>query len=234
MPTKRMKSLKEHWKKAVQTEMEERMRKLREFMENSPADMEAVPTVDFMRRFPYELWDDMKITRKLSEYLGKGYDEEKAFATIVRPWMKAVRLLLEFVTARDYGTEGAGVGRETYIFSWNLERFVSQWWQSYLDAVGLEGVTAIVPRNSYGVNLGQLVLEYKGCRVVLWEWNRDTYLCPYAGTDEDFAERRCPDCRFLKFRRLTLSAIVEYLVQMPSVCEKAGVIKSVVSSCFSE
>jgi len=72
-----MKSLKEHWKKAVQTEMEERMRKLREFMENSPADMEAVPTVDFMRRFPYELWDDMKITRKLNEFLEKGFDEEK-------------------------------------------------------------------------------------------------------------------------------------------------------------
>ena len=227
-----MKSLKEHWKKAVQAEMEGRMRKLREFIENRPAHTEVVPTVDFMRLCHQERWDDKKVARKLSEYLGKGYDEEKAFATIVRPWMKAVRQLLEFVTARDYGLEGAGVGRETYIFSWNPERFVSQWWQSYLDAVGLEGVTAIVPRNSYGVNLGQLVLEYKGCRVVLWEWNRDTYLCPYAGTDEDFAERRCPDCRFLKFRRLTLSAIVEYLVQMPSVCEKAGVIKSVVSSYY--
>lgn len=51
--------------------------------------------------------------------------------------MKAVRQLLEFVTARDYGTEGAGVGRETYVFSWNPERFVSQWWHPYLDAVGL-------------------------------------------------------------------------------------------------
>ena len=36
-----MKSLKEHWKKAVQAEMEEQMRKLRKFMENCPANVEA-------------------------------------------------------------------------------------------------------------------------------------------------------------------------------------------------
>ena len=218
----------------MQAEKEERMRKLREFMENSPANMVAVPTVDFMRRFPYELWDEMKIKCKLKEYLEKGYDEEKAFVSIVRPWMNAVRQLLEFVTARDYESEGAGIGRETYVFSWNPERFVIQWWRPYLDAVGLDGVTAIVPRNTYGINLGQLVLEYKGCRGVLWEWNRDTYFCPYASPDEDFAERRCPDCRFLKFRRLTLSAIAEYLMQMPSMCEKVSVVKSIVSSYYSE
>ena len=227
-----MKSLKEHWKKAMQAEMEGRMRKLREFIENRPAHTEAVPTVDFMRLFPYELWDDKKVARKFSEYLGKGYDEEKAFVSIIRPWMKAVRQLLEFVTARDYGTEGAGIGRETYVFSWNAERFVSQWWQPYLEAVGLEGVTAIVPRNSYGTNLGQLVLEYKGCRVVLWEWNKDTYFCPYAGTDEDFSEESAPGCRFLRFRRLTLSAIAEYLLQMPAVCEKARAVKSIVFSYY--
>lgn len=96
-----MESLKEHWKKAVQAEMVERMRKLREFMGNSPANKEVVPTVDFMRLFPYELWDEMKIKHKLKEYLDKGYDEEKAFSSIVRPWMNAVRQLLEFVTARD-------------------------------------------------------------------------------------------------------------------------------------
>ena len=73
-----MKSMKEHWKKAVQAEIEERMRKLREFMENRPTHTEAVLTVDFMRLFHHELWDDKKVARKLSEYLGKGYDEEKA------------------------------------------------------------------------------------------------------------------------------------------------------------
>ena len=146
--------------------------------------------------------------------------------------MRSVRQLLEFVTARDYGSEGTGVGRDTYVFGWNPERFVNQWWQPYLDAVGLEGVTAIVPRNCYGTNFGQLVLEHKGCRVVLWEWNKETYFCPYACIDEDFAEKSCPDCRFLKFRRLTLSAIAEYLMQMPSVCEKVCVIKSVVTSCY--
>ena len=88
-------------KALCKAEMEGRMRKLREFMENSTANKVAVPTVDFMRLFPYELWDEMKIKHKLKEYLDKGYDEEKAFSSIVRPWMNAVRQLLEFVTACD-------------------------------------------------------------------------------------------------------------------------------------
>ena len=114
-----MKSLKEHWKKAVQAEMEERMRKLREFMENSPADMEAVPTVDFMRRFPYELWDDMKITRKLNEFLEKGFGEENFSdhlgAAFLQPLDEVTRCLAccrHVVEDDDPGSPDLGVVNE--------------------------------------------------------------------------------------------------------------------------
>ena len=190
---KEMESLKEHWKKAVQHELEVRMQKLKAFIENPTSAEDAqkpTVTIDCSKPFTYP---SLK---------------------------KAVKQFMEEVTARDLDREGAGVGRETYIFSWNPERFVSQWWQPYLDAIGFEGVTATAPKNSYGVNDGQLILDYNGCRVVLWEWNRDTYFCPLASTDEDFAEVRCPDNRFVKFNRLTLSAIVEYLRLMPQITMK--------------
>lgn len=177
-------SLKDSWKKGVQNEQDARMQKLKAFIENpTSADNAKKPnvTIDFSKPLTYP---SLK---------------------------KAVKQFMNEMTARDLDKEGAGVGRETYIFSWNPERFVSQWWQPYLEAIGFEGVTATAPKNSYGVNLGQLVLDYNGCRAVLWEWNRDTYCCPYASTDEDFAEMRCPDNRFIKFNKLTLSAIVEYL-----------------------
>lgn len=177
-------SLKESLKKDVQNEQNARMQKLKAFIDN-PISADNAPkpnvTIDLSKPFTYS---SLK---------------------------KAVKQFMNEVTARDLDKEGAGVGHETYIFSWNPERFVSQWWQPYLEAIGFEGVTAIAPKNSYGVNLGQLVLDYSGFRAVLWEWNRDTYFCPYASIDEDFAEMRCPDDRFIKFNRLTLSAIVEYL-----------------------
>ena len=217
--------------------MDAQMQKLKAFIESHSsmdgAHQEPAPTVDFSQQFHYELWDDEKIARKLTEYIDKGYEEEKAYMHLVRPWMKAVRQFLDYVTERDLDTEGPGVGRETYIFSWKPETFVRQWWQPYLEAVGFEGVTATAPKNSYGVNFGQLVLDYQGMRTVLWEWNHDTYFLPYASCDEEFAEQRCPDCRFLKFRRLTLSALVEYFRQMPRITEKAAAIQSMVSSAYS-
>ena len=186
-------SLKEHWKKAVQHELDARMQKLKAFIE-CPTSIDDAPkpvvTIDLSKPFTYP---SLK---------------------------KAVKQFMEEVTARDLDKEGAGVGRETYIFSWNAERFVSQWWQPYLDAIGFEGVKATTPKNSYGVNLGQLVLDYNGCQAILWEWNHATYFCPYASANEDFAEMRCPDNRFLKFNRLTLSAIVEYLRLMPQLTMK--------------
>ena len=190
---KNMESIKEHWKDCVQHELEVRMQKLKAFIENPTVTENAdnpTVTIDCSQPFTYPLLK------------------------------KAVKQFMNEVTARDLNKEGAGVGRDTYIFSWNPERFVSQWWQPYLDAIGFEGVKAIAPKNSYGVNLGQLLLDYNGCRVVLWEWNHDTYFCPYASTDEDFAEERCPDNRFIKFNRLTLSAIVEYLRLMPQITMK--------------
>ena len=185
-------SLKKHWKKDVQHELEVRMQKLKAWIENPTANDDALPTVTIDCSKPFT------------------YPSLK----------KAVKQFMEEVAARDLDREGAGVGRETYIFSWNPERFVSQWWQPYLNAIGFEGVTATAPKNSYGVNDGQLLLDYNGCRAVLWEKNRETYFCPLASIDEDFAEERWPDERFIKFNRLTLSAIVEYLRLMPQITMK--------------
>ena len=183
-------SLKEYWKGCVQNELDARMQKLKAFIENPISTGGAAkPTVTIDCSNPFT------------------YPSLK----------KAVKQFMEEVTARDFEKEGAGVGRETYIFSCNPERFVSQWWQPYLDAIGFDGVTATAPKNSYGVNDGQLLLDYNGCRAVLWEKNRETYFCPLASIDEDFAEERWPDKRFIKFNRLTLSAIVEYLRLMLQV-----------------
>ena len=186
-------SLKEYWKGCVQHELEVRMQKLKASIENPTAIDEAAKntvTIDLSKPFSYP---SLK---------------------------KAVKQFMEEVTARDFEKEGAGVGRDTYIFSWKPEQFVGQWWQPYLDAIGFEGVKTTVPKNSYGVNDGQLLLDYNGCRAVLWEKNRDTYFCPLANIDEDFAEERWPDGRFVKFKRLTLSAIVEYLRLMPQITTK--------------
>ena len=186
-------SLKEYWKGRVQNELDARMQKLKAFIENPTSANDAsksAVTIDCSKPFTYP---SLK---------------------------KAVKRFMEEVSARDLDKEGAGVGRETYIFSWNPERFVSQWWQPYLDVIGFEGVKATAPKNSYGVNDGQLLLDYNGCRAVLWEKNRDTYFCPLASIDEDFAETRWPDNRFIKFNRLTLSAIVEYLKLMPAIARK--------------
>ena len=188
-----MESLKDYWKGCVNNELDARMQKLKTFIDNPISVDDASKPI---------------VTINLSKPLT--YPSLK----------KVVKQFMNEVTERDLDKEGAGVGRDTYIFSWNPERFVSLWWQPYLDAIGFKCVKATAPKNSYSVNLGQLVLDYSGCRAVLWEWNRETYFCPYASTDEDFAEMLCPDNRFIKFNRLTLSAIVEYLRLMSKITIK--------------
>ena len=101
-------SLKDYWKDCVKNEMEARMQKLKAFIENPTATEDAQkPTVTFDCSKPFT------------------YPSLK----------KAGKRFMEEVTACDLDKEGAGVGRETYIFSWNPERFVSQWWQPYLNAI---------------------------------------------------------------------------------------------------
>ena len=186
-------SLKEFWKKGIQSELDARMQKLEAFIKNPSFTVETQETTG-----------TIDLSKPLSNPSLK----------------KVVKQFMNEVTKRDFDKEGTGVGRDTYIFSWNPERFLSLWWQPYIDAIGFSGVKATAPKNCYGVNLGQLVMDYSGYRAVLWEWNRDTYFCPYASIDEDFAEMRCPDNRFIKFNRLTLSAIVDYLKQIDNVVLK--------------
>ena len=82
-------SLKEYWKGCVQNELEARMQKLKAWIENPTANDDALPTVTFDCSKPFT------------------YPSLK----------KAVKQFMNEVTARDLDKEGAGVGRETYIFS---------------------------------------------------------------------------------------------------------------------
>ena len=90
-------SLKDYWKGCVKHELDARMEKLKAFIDNPTSIDEAskpTVTIDCSKPFTYP---SLK---------------------------KAVKQFMEEVTARDLDREGAGVGRETYIFSWNPEAVV--------------------------------------------------------------------------------------------------------------
>ena len=86
----------------------------------------------------------------------------------------------------------------------------------YLNQVGLQDVNAFIPDNTDS----WIVLEYQGYRMILKYKDGKMYFYPNADAEEDFDIWNRSTKRCIEFKRLTLSAIAEYLKQVPAIKEK--------------
>lgn len=179
----------------------------------------------------FELWDDKKIQKKLKEYAVKEYSLEQVLGQVLSPWKKAVDDYLKAVTECNIKDNSQVLNARNCFY--NLEfaqRFVNEELRSYLDSHGLKETKAFIPAQSYK----QVVVEYKGYRVLIKRdmWTERFVLYPYA-FDDKFLESD-ENRLHLEMPKLTLSAIAEYLKQMPAINERIGKVIEKIENTYSE
>ena len=179
----------------------------------------------------FELWDDKKIQKKLKEYAVKDYSLDQVLGQVLSPWKKAVGDYIKAVTERDIKDNSQVLNARNCFY--NLEfaqRFVNERLCPYLDNHGLKEVRAFIPAHSYK----QVVIEHKGYRVLIKYnmWPESFVLYPYA-FDDKFLESD-NNRLHLEMPKLTLSAIAEYLKQMPAINERIGKVIEKTKNAYRE
>ena len=132
--------------------------------------------------------------------------------------LKAIKQFMDAITERDNTDERLSIPLGKYII-WmpdllNNQRF-NIGLRSYLNQVGLHDVNAFIPDNTDS----WIILEYQGYRMILKYEDGKMYFYPFAD-EEDLDIWKLNTKRCIEFKRLTLSAITEYLKQIPAINEK--------------
>lgn len=179
----------------------------------------------------FELWDDKKIQKKLKEYAVKDYSLDQVLGQVLSPWKKTVGDFIKAVTERDIKDDAQVLNARNCFYNLDFaQRFVNERLRPYLDNHGLKEVRAFIPADSYK----QAVVEYKGYRVLIKRdmWTEGFVLYPYA-FDDKFLES--DDNRLhLEMPKLTLSAIAEYLKQMPAINERISKVIEKTKNAYRE
>lgn len=189
--------------------------------------MEAVTSncIDF------DLWDDKKLDKKIKEYVIKGYTLDKIMDQVLHSWKLGVQKFFEAITQRDI-QDKALVFQPFGYFGYNkwTKRFVNQDLQPYLDSQGLQEAKINGPTDSNK----QCIIKYQGHRVIIKrDYNPDCFLIyPYA--DEDRFLKSNIDNQHVTLRVLNLSAIAEYLKQVPIVCPQIAAMKEKVKERYNK
>jgi hypothetical protein len=133
--------------------------------------------------------------------------------------LKAIKQFMEAVTERDNTDESLSIPLGKYVI-WMSDLLNKNTFNlgllAYLDQVGLHDVKAFVS----DLSSDWIVLEYQGYRMILKYRDGKMYFYPNADDDEDFDIWNRSTKRCIEFKRLTLSAIAEYLKQIPAIKEK--------------
>ena len=133
--------------------------------------------------------------------------------------LKVIKQFMDAVTERDNTDERLSIPLGKYVI-WmsnllNNTNF-NMGLRAYLDQVGLQDVKAYVPDDTdYWI-----ILEYQGFRMILKYKDSKMYFYPYADEEEDWNVWKLNIKRCIEFKGLTLSAIAEYLKQIPAIKEK--------------
>ena len=157
--------------------------------------------------------------RKMESVTTDSIDLESWKEKTLAQKLKAIKQFMEAVTERDYTDENLSIPLGKYVI-WMSDLLNKNTFNmgllAYLDQVGLHDVKAFIPDNTDS----WIVLEYQGYRMILKYKDGKMYFYPNADAEEDFDIWNRSTKRCIEFKRLTLSAIAEYLKQVPAIKEK--------------
>lgn len=157
--------------------------------------------------------------RKMESVTTDSIDLESWKEKTLAQKLKAIKQFMEAVTERDNTDESLSIPLGKYVI-WMSDLLNKNTFNlgllAYLDQVGLHDVKAFVS----DLSSDWIVLEYQGYRMILKYRDGKMYFYPSADDDEDFDIWNRSTKRCIEFKRLTLSAIAEYLKQIPAIKEK--------------
>ena len=157
--------------------------------------------------------------RKMESVTTDSIDLESWKEKTLAQKLKAIKQFMEAVTERDNTDESLSIPLGKYVI-WMSDLLNKNTFNlgllAYLDQVGLHDVKAFVS----DLSSDWIVLEYQGYRMILKYRDGKMYFYPNADDDEDFDIWNRSTKRCIEFKRLTLSAIAEYLKQVPAIKEK--------------
>ena len=157
--------------------------------------------------------------RKMESVTTDSIDLESWKEKTLAQKLKAIKQFMEAVTERDNTDENLSIPLGKYVI-WMSdllnENTFNMGSHPYLNQVGLQDVNAFIPDNSDS----WIVLEYQGYRMILKYKDGKMYFYPNADAEEDFDIWNRSTKRCIELKRLTLSAIAEYLKQVPAIKEK--------------
>ena len=159
----------------------------------------------------FELWDEKKLQKKIPEYITKDYNIDKIIEQVSRPWKSAVKKYIDAALERSLRDQVETLERFRFRNS-HSDRFVEECLRPYLESVGLQEVTLVVP----GKDHPDVILKYQGCRLRL-----SSYYCSLYRNDIFFYPNSYYDGCFLDLAENTpLSAIGDYLKLMPAANQR--------------
>ena len=154
----------------------------------------------------FDLWDEKKLEKKISEYIAKDYNVDKIIEQVSHPWKSAVKKF--FVAALERSLRDQVETLERFSFrNSNSDRFVEECLRPYLESVGLQEVALVVPGKSHP----DVILKYQGANSCLSAHFNKFFFYPNS----------CYDGCFLVLTENTpLSAITDYLKMMPAANQR--------------
>ena len=158
-------------------------------------------------KITFQLWDEDKIESKMEDYIDKDYSLMKIYEHILRPWLRGVEKFMVAITERDMKDN-----KLDFAFNYrHLQDFVTGILRPYLWKQGFNDLYVYISEN----DSQNIIIEYKGFRLLMHcDYSRKILFYPYVFTKEFIEQRFCFDNMHIHFRRLTLSAVAEYLKQM--------------------
>ena len=159
----------------------------------------------------FELWNEKKLQKKISEYITKDYNLDKIVEQVFRPWKSAVKKFIDAALERSLRDQTETLEKFSFRHSCS-DRFVEECLRPYLESVGLQEVALVIP----GKDHPDVILKYQGRQLRLSSYYSSSY-----HNDIFFYPNSYYDGCLLDLAKNTpLSTIGDYLKLMPTANQR--------------
>jgi len=157
----------------------------------------------------FELWDDRKLEKKITEYVGKEYPLEKMIESVLRPWKQTITKYFHAITEQELNnpTEKFNIFELKHNHA-HSSQYIKDVLQPFFCKHGLRGVKMWIPEEG----TSPLYMESQGYQAKYDSWNDAFYPNAHYSMCVIYGE----------LNRTPLRALAYYLQKMPEISRKTG------------